>query len=65
MTNTIYAKAGSMTEQDIEREIARLVNKYAAAQKRYHGDSQASRNIELQVDGWEIELKKKRGEWII
>ena len=65
MNSSIYAKAGSMTEQDIEREIARLVNKYAAAQKRYHGDSKVSKDIEAEVDGWEIELKKKRGEWTI
>lgn len=54
-----------MTEQDIEREIARLVKKLVAVEKRYRGECQASRNIEAEIDGWEIELKIKKGEWII
>lgn len=43
--------------EEIENKIKQLVKQYAAAQKRYNGDSQLSKDLEAEVDSLEIRLK--------
>lgn len=46
---------------NIDNKIKELVKKYAAAQKRYHGDSALSHKIEGEIDSlciWQKQLKE-------
>lgn len=47
-----------MTADKIEKLIQEKVKQYAAAQKRYNGDSALSRRIEAEIDSLDCMLKK-------
>lgn len=47
-----------MNIEEIEKLIKEKVKQYAAAQKRYNGDSALSKRIEAEIDSLDCMLKK-------